>query len=61
MSLKFFHIVFIIISILLCGGIALWAFQAGTMPVVAWVSLASGGALIAYFVYFLNKTKRIIL
>jgi hypothetical protein len=65
MSLKAFHLVFIIASIVLAVGFGIWAAAAffkgdGVMNLV--VALASFGAavgLIFYERYFLKKTKNI--
>lgn len=63
MSLKAFHVVFIIASILLAFGFAAWALvhsrddgQAGLL----WMGIGSavvGCALVAYFAYVLKKLK----
>jgi hypothetical protein len=65
MSLKAFHLVFIIASILLAFGFGLWAavgfFHGGGVVnlVVALVSFGAGVGLIFYERYFLKKTKNI--
>lgn len=65
MSLKAFHIVFIVISILMAFGFAAWCFLsvAHSGPALhLWFgigSLASGIALVFYSKYFLRKLKDI--
>jgi hypothetical protein len=65
MSLKAFHIVFIVASILLAFGFAAWSFvsffHGGPLPHL-WFgvgSLLSGVILVAYSKYFLRKLKDI--
>ena len=63
MSLKAFHVFFILVSIVMC--LAIGAFRAeayaegGDFPVLAQaiVSTVAGGALIVYLWRFLKKTK----
>jgi hypothetical protein len=63
MSLKAFHLVFIIASILLAFGFGVWLaeryFSAGGVwnLIFALVSFAAGVGLIFYERYFLKKTK----
>lgn len=65
MSLKSFHIVFVIISTLLCVGFGFWALDARsengeTSLLVAGVgSLGCGVALVVYGVWFLRKLKEV--
>ena len=65
MSLKAFHIVFIIASILLAFGFAAWSFVSyrhGGPMLHLWFaigSLVSGIILVAYSKYFLRKLKDI--
>jgi hypothetical protein len=65
MSLKAFHLVFIIASILLAFGFGVWAavafFKGGGVMnlIVALVSFAVGVGLIFYERYFLKKTKNL--
>ena len=65
MSLKAFHIVFIVLSILLTLGFAAWSFVSyshGGPLLHLWFgigSLASGIALVFYSKYFLRKLKDI--
>ena len=57
MSLKSFHIFFIIISILMSLGFAWWSFREGHEIYAAVTSLLGMG-LIVYLVYFLKKMKQ---
>ena len=61
MSLKIFHIFFIILSTLLCAGVAWWCVA---NDVATWyVYLFAGAALLLpiYGVWFLKKTRKLIL
>lgn len=66
MSLKYFHIVFVTITTLLAFGIAAWeygnyrAFGGGHLA-GAVISAAVGVVMILYGIWFLKKTKRLIL
>jgi len=66
MSLKAFHVVFIVASILLAAGFAAWSianyFAPGGVKSDLWVGIGSGIAalaLIGYEIYFLKKLKHI--
>ena len=65
MSLKAFHLIFIIASIVLVVGFGIWAmvafFQAGGVInlIVAVLSFAAAVGLVFYERYFLKKTKNI--
>lgn len=65
MSLKHFHLVFIVIATLFCGLFALWCFLAkgvdGSTRVMGWVSAAAFVALAAYFPWFCKKSRKVIL
>ncbi|MGB8355466.1 MAG: hypothetical protein WCD79_16330 [Chthoniobacteraceae bacterium] len=67
MSLRAFHIVFIILSTLLSFGFAMWAYgnfqvQKDTTDLaMAVISGAAGIGLIIYGFYFLRKMRKIIL
>ncbi len=61
MSLKIFHICFIILSVLLAAGCALWGFTNENAPVFGWVAAIAGVAMIIYGIWFLKKTKKLIL
>ncbi len=63
MSLKAFHIVFVIISTLLCVAFGFWAFDARSagddtsLLIAGSASLACSVALVVYGVWFLRKLK----
>jgi hypothetical protein len=66
MSLKAFHLVFIVASILLAAGFGVWSFlnyssAQGTTSdlVVAVISGVVALALIGYEIYFLKKLKNV--
>jgi hypothetical protein len=66
MSLKAFHLVFIVASILLAIGFAVWSFMNYSSPqgntsdlVVAIVSAAVALGLVGYEIYFLKKLKNV--
>ena len=67
MSLRAFHIVFIILSTLLSFGFAMWSYgnfqvqKDATDAVLVAVSGAVGVGLIIYGVLFLRKMRKIIL
>ena len=63
MSLKYFHIVFIVLSTLLTLGFAYWCLTEGgaTWTVVGIASAVIGLGLPVYGWYFLKKTKKLIL
>ena len=63
MSLKAFHIFFIVVSILCCLGFGFWAVLdhlvsgSGVNLALGVVSLAGSGALVWYGCWFLRKLK----
>jgi hypothetical protein len=65
MSLKFFHIVFIAVSTLLCLVVGVWALDAYRSDGAAtWVALAAGsfiggGLLVVYGTRFLQKFRKL--
>jgi len=66
MSLKAFHLVFIVASILLAIGFAVWSFMNYSSPqgtrsdlVVAIVYGVVALALVGYEIYFLKKLKNV--
>ena len=61
MSLRAFHILFIVLSIVLAAGCAAWAFSNGVSAVFGAVSALAAVGLSVYFVYFLKKSRGIIL
>jgi hypothetical protein len=60
MSLKGFHIFFIFLSILLAAGCATWAFLNDVAGPFGIVSCVTAGALVVYGVYFIRKTRKLI-
>lgn len=64
MSLKHFHLLFIVIAALFCLLFGAWALLAmdvsATIRGMGVFSVILGGALVAYGVYFLRKSRRII-
>lgn len=58
MSLKWFHLLFIGTSILLCVGVAAWAIQNGQW-LLALTSLAAGTVLAVYRAAFVRKTREV--
>lgn len=65
MSLKAFHILFIVASILLAFGVAAWAFMhsaeegRGALLSYGVGSTIAGLALVCYFIYVLRKLRNI--
>ena len=61
MSLKVFHIFFIVLSTLLTLGYGLWGLQhfSGLAYAFSIVSLGLAPALVVYGVWFLKKLKRV--
>ena len=66
MSLKAFHLIFIIAAILLAAGCAIWFWMSYSSPqrgawdlVWAVASTLAGVGLIVYEVYFLKKLKNV--
>ena len=57
MSLKWFHVFFITMSIVMAVAVAVWAVRAAEWP-LALVALASGAMLIVYRELFLRKTSK---
>ena len=60
MSLKSFHIFFIVLCILLAAGCAVWAFANGVTGGFGPSCAVAAVALMIYGVAFLKKAKRII-
>ena len=60
MSLKSFHVFFIVISILLTAGCAVWAFANGVTGGFGPGCAVAAVALVVYGAMFLKKAKRII-
>ena len=60
MSLKAFHIFFIVLSIVLAVGCAIWAFATGASALFGASCAVVAVALVVYGVFFLRKARRII-
>ena len=60
MSLKGFHIFFIFLSILLAAGCAVWSFVNGVALPFGVVSCVVGVCLIVYGIYFIRKSRKLI-
>lgn len=60
MSLKGFHIFFIVLSILLAAGCAVWSFANGVAMSVGIGACIVAVGLIAYAIYFIRKSRRLI-
>ncbi len=61
MSLKGFHIFFIIIAFLLAAGCAAWGFVNGLAPAFGWTCSGLAAALLLYGIFFLKKSRKLIL
>jgi hypothetical protein len=61
MSLRAFHILFIVLAILMAAGCAWWAFANGVAPAFGISCVVVAIGLVIYAVYFLKKTKKLIL
>jgi len=61
MSLKGFHIFFIFLATLLCVGCAWWAFANEVGMAFGGSSAAVAVALFVYGIFFVKKTRRLIL
>lgn len=61
MSLRAFHILFIILSALLAAGCAWWAFSNEAAPAFGIISAAVAVGLVIYGIFFLKKTRNLIL
>lgn len=60
MSLKAFHIVFIVLSILLCFTCAAWSFANHVAQGFGIGAAVAGAALIVYGIWFVRKARNII-
>jgi len=58
MSLRAFHIVFILLSILLLFGFGYWQSSVNHSAAAAGLSMALGALLAAYLVWFISKIKK---
>ncbi len=61
MSLKIFHICFIILSTLLCAGVTWWCFDNDVHPIFGYTFATVAALLPVYGVWFLKKTRNLIL
>ena len=61
MSLKAFHIFFIILAILLAAGCAAWGFVNGMAAAFSFTCAGLAGALAIYGIYFVKKSRKLIL
>ena len=65
MSLKYFHILFILLSVMTMVGFGLWAMLVTGLPggfrIMGGFSLLGGVALVIYGIRFLKKSKSIII
>jgi hypothetical protein len=60
MSLKGFHILFIFLSILLAAGCAVWSFGNGVALPFGIASCVIAVALVMYGIFFIRKTRKLI-
>ena len=60
MSLKGFHIFFIFLSVLLAAGCGAWAFANEVAGPFGIVSCVVAGGLVIYGIYFIRKTRKLI-
>lgn len=61
MSLRAFHILFIVLAILMSAGCAWWGFANGVTPAFPVSCALVAVGLVIYSVFFLRKTKKLIL
>ena len=65
MSLKYFHLLFIIVSLLTTVGFGLWALLVNGLPsgfkTMGVISLLGGVVLLVYGIRFMKKLKSIII
>ena len=61
MSLKIFHIFFIILSTLLCAGVAWWCSSNGVAKSFTLIFAVVAALLPVYGAWFLWKTRKLIL
>jgi len=60
MSLKAFHLFFILVSILFSAGMGIWAFKTGASDGLGWGCCVAALLMVGYGVSFVNKSKSII-
>ncbi|MDA7535757.1 hypothetical protein N9F48_03025 [Akkermansiaceae bacterium] len=67
MSLKGFHLIFIIVAALFCAAFGSWAIfiedgaSGKEVTIIGYITLTASVALAAYAVYFCRKAKSILL
>ena len=61
MSLKAFHIFFIVLAILLAAGCAAWGFVNGLAPAFGFTCSGLAAALLVYGICFVKKSRKLIL
>lgn len=61
MSLKIFHIFFITVSTLLCAGVAWWCSANDVARSFVWLFAVAAALLPVYGVWFLWKTRKLVL
>ena len=61
MSLKAFHIFFIVLAVLLSAGCAAWGFASGMAPAFGLTCSGLAAALLIYGVWFVKKSRKLIL
>jgi hypothetical protein len=61
MSLKAFHIFFIVLAALLAAGCAAWGFANGLPPAFGTTCAAIAVGLVIYGIYFIRKSRKLIL
>ena len=61
MSLKGFHIFFIVIAILLAAGCAAWGFLNIMAPAFGIICSGIAAALLLYGIFFFKKSRKLIL
>lgn len=60
MSLKVFHVIFIILAVLMCVGCAAWSFLYSSAPAFGVACAVIAVVLLVYGVWFLKKSNKII-
>ena len=61
MSLKIFHICFIVLSAALCAGVSWWCFENGVAKTYGWSFAVVAALLPVYGAWFLWHTRKMIL
>lgn len=61
MSLRGFHLFFIILSILMCAGCATWAFANQVAGPFGIGCVVTGVALVFYGISFVRKSRKLVL